>query len=904
VSLTEYRRKRQFARTREPEPRSDRTGKALKGGDRPIFVVQLHHASRRHYDFRLQVGGALKSWAVPKGPSYDPTVKRMAVEVEDHPLSYAKFEGAIPKGQYGGGHVALFDTGVWATPFDPEAQLAKGHLRFELFGRKLKGGWHLVRSGKPAKQPQWLLFKEPDAYASELEADDLLADVAAAPAADLKRSGSGKTAKKKLTTVEAKPRKRRIDWAKKAAALPHAKKKTLRNEAFAPQLAKLGDTPPEGEKWLHELKWDGYRLVVTMVGGKVRIWSRNAIEWTAKVPELAAAIGQLGLTSAALDGELIAGGGTQADFNLLQATLSGEQQGALVLVLFDLLHVDGIDIAGAPLADRKALLAQIMETPVPHLAFSSHIEGNGEEAYRLAGEREFEGIISKRSDAPYRHGRSDDWRKTKVLDSDEFAVVGYTPAKGSRTGFGSLLLARPEGRNGWRYTGRVGSGFSTQLIKELRAHIGSAGSPTPTVDLPDDVRKELRGATWFPPLFVVEAFVRGIGTSGLLRQPSLKTVRLDKDVRDLRDSDRAPARKTTKKETAMQTTTGTRKATVLREARQVAAKVAGKAALKAATKAPAKAAAKAVKAPAKAAKAPAKATRTRARAGEVPEFRLTSPTKVIFPDRHITKQQVADYYVAVLPHLLPEIQGRPLSVIRCPQGAGRACFFQKHHTAGLENVDLVKLKEESGVNANYLVVNDAAALMELVQFNSLEFHPWGSHADEPDIADRVVFDLDPGPGVPWKEVKAAAVHVRKRLEEIGLQSFLRTSGGKGLHVVVPLNPGSDWEIVKRFAKGVADALATAEPERFLSVSTLKLRPNKIFIDYLRNGRGATSVASYSLRARDGAPVAMPLDWKELAALKRPDAFTLENVPARLKRRKKDPWEGIGKVKQNLRKWAG
>jgi bifunctional non-homologous end joining protein LigD len=847
MSLVEYQRKRQFNKTKEPAP-----GKPLPEGKRAIFVVQLHHASRRHYDFRLQVGDALKSWAVPKGPSYDPSVKRMAVEVEDHPVSYATFQGEIPKGQYGGGHVALFDTGVWSSPYDVEAQLAKGHLRFELFGDKLKGGWHLVRSGKPAKQPQWLLFKEDDQYAGSVEADDLLADVTTPPEADAKRAGRGKADKKKQTTVAPKRKPRRIDWAKRAAKLGKAKKTTLKNEAFEPQLARLGERPPEGPQWLHEIKWDGYRLVTTIVDGNVRIWSRNAIEWTAKVPEIVAAIRQLGLKSGALDGELIAGKGTQQDFNLLQATLSGEQQGTLVYVLFDLLHIDGIAIDASPLLERKQLLTELLDDPPPHLALSTHIEGDGAAAYALASEQKFEGIISKRADQPYHPGRGDDWRKTKHLQSEEFAVVGYTPGKGNRGGFGSLLLARPDPVHGWSYAGRIGSGFNNEQIRELTKRIGKAGNPKPTVHVTEAVRKEIRGALWFEPMFVVEVIVRGTGGSGVLRQASLKAVRPDKDVTDLADSDRkastkAPAKRTTKKTAAQSTASG---------------------------------------------------------AAPAPPMRLSSPTKIIFPDSHITKQEVADYYMAVMDHLLPGIAGRPLSIIRCPEGAGKPCFFQKHHTPGLEHVSLVRLKEEAGNNANYLVAHDAAGVMELVQLNGLEFHPWGSHADNPDVADRVVFDLDPGPNVPWSEVKAAAVHVRTLLKQAGLETFLRTTGGKGLHVVLPLNPGCHWDIVKGFAKGFADALAKSEPQRFLAVSTLKLRPNKIFVDYLRNGRGATAVASYSLRARDRAPVAMPIAWSELKTLERGDAFTLKDVPARLKRRRKDPWADIDKVKQDLSQWAG
>ena len=824
MSLTEYRRKRRFDKTREPEP-----GTSAGELSRTIFVVQLHHASRRHYDFRLQVGDALKSWAVPKGPSFDPSVKRMAVEVEDHPLDYAGFEGEIPKGEYGGGHVAQFDSGVWATKHDAEAQLAKGHLRFELFGDKLKGGWHLVRSGKAARQPQWLLFKDDDGYASDIEADDLLADVTPAPEADLKRSGRGKDDKKKLTAPPA-PRRRKRNWAKLAEKLPAARKSKLKDEAFAPQLAKLGDAPPAGEQWLHEVKWDGYRLVATVVDGKVRLWSRNALEWTDKVPEIRGAIEQLGLKNAALDGELIAGAGTQADFNLLQATLSGEQQGMLTLVLFDLIHLEGFDLSSSPLEARKGLLEQLLDDPPAHLAYSSHIPGQGQAAYEVAASQKFEGIISKKAQGAYHHGRSEDWRKTKRIESDEFAVVGATPGKGAREGIGSLLLARPDAKHGWVYAGRVGTGFSGEQLRELEAHIGDAGGARPTVHVPGGARLDAKDAVWFAPMFVVEVFLRGISNTGVLRQASLKAIRLDKDPADLQESDQSAE--------------------------------------------------------------PA-----------LPPVKITSPAKVIYADRGITKGEVAEYYHAVMEHILPGVVDRPLSIIRCPNGADKACFFQKHHTPGLERVDLVKLKEEAGNNANYLVVRDEQGLMELVQLNGLEFHPWGSTAEDPDRANRVVFDLDPGPGVPFAEVKKAAQDVRRLLAQMELESFLRTTGGKGLHVVVPLNPGCEWDLVKSFAGGFAEALAQTQPQRFLATSTLKLRPGKIFVDYLRNGRGATAVASYSLRAREGAPVAMPISWSELARLQSGHQFDIKEVPKRLKRRRKDPWDGIDRIRQDLSRWS-
>lgn len=866
MSLAEYRRKRAFDKTREPEP-----GKALPKGKRAIFVVQLHHASRRHYDFRLQVGDALKSWAVPKGPSYDPAVKRMAVEVEDHPLDYASFQGEIPKDQYGGGHVATFDTGVWASEGDPEAGLAKGHLRFELFGKKLKGGWHLVRSGKPARQPQWLLFKDKDEYAGSLEADDLLADVAPPPAEDLKRAGKGKTSRKKLTEVAVPSASTSKDWGLHAAKLTGAKKETLSAEAFAPQLAKLGESPPQGDQWLHEIKWDGYRIVSTVVKGKARLYSRNAIEWTSKVPEIAAALEALGLSQAALDGELIAGRGTKQDFNLLQGTLSGEKQGSLTLVLFDLLHLQGWDLRDAPLLERKALLGKLLAHPPAHVSFSSHIAGSGDEAYRLAADQHFEGIISKRADRAYHPGRSDDWRKTKSLASDEFAVVGYTAPKGSRTGFGSLLLARPDPQHGWSYAGRVGTGFSEELIRQIAQTLPDDAQRKPSVHVPPH-DTDLRSAKWFEPTSVVEVSYRGIGGHGLLRQPSLKALRPDKSPTDLADTDRGTAMPKAK------AAPKAKKDSTPKSGSRTHASVASKTAAK-----------------------PSMKTEPPSPGVEVADFRLTSPARVVFPDRGTTKQQVADYYQAIMPWLLPEIINRPLSIIRCPQGADRPCFFQKHHTSGLEHMDAVKLKEETGTQADYLVARDARAVMEMVQFNALEFHPWGSHAETPEHADRLVFDLDPGPGVPWAEVVAAARQIRKLLEDLELVSYVRTSGGKGLHVVVPLNPGCDWDVVKPFARGFAETMAAMEPLKFVATATKKFRDGKIFIDYLRNGRGATSVASFSLRAREGAPVAMPLRWEELGKVKRGAAFDIDTALKRMRRLKAHPWAGIEDVQQDLDK---
>jgi len=828
MSLYDYRRKRQFERT--PEPAAD--SRRRRGGQ-PIFVVQLHHASHRHYDFRLQVGNTLRSWAVPKGPSLDPAVKRLAAEVEDHPLDYARFEGDIPEGQYGAGHVAIFDHGVWSTDGDAEEQLAKGHLRFQLHGGKLKGGWHLVRSGRRRRQPEWLLFKARDAHAAKKEADDLLdaAPDAPAEAARPRKRGGGDAA-----------RTRRLLAA--AAKLPGARR-TRRAPAFhAPQLATLVEAAPAGEGWLHEAKWDGYRLIAQLGRDKVRLWSRNELEWTQRLPAIVQALQALGV-EAVLDGELVAGAGRQQDFGLLQATLSGERAAPLSYVLFDILQLGDVDVSGCRQDARKSLLAALLEQVAPPLVYSSHVAEDGAGALALALERGLEGIISKRAAAPYRSGRGDDWRKIKQRQSDEFAVVGFTAPKGSRSGLGALLLAAPEGRRGWRYAGRVGSGFNEPMLEELVRRLTPLARDTPSVALGPGVTG-LGKVQWVKPAMVVEVFHHGTGNLGLLRQASFKTIRADKSVAALRAAAPDPVR-----EKPM---------------------------------------------PGKREKKPQAAAATE-------EVALTSPSRVVYPDAGIRKQDVFAYYRTMLPWLLPEIAGRPLSVVRCPQGAERPCFFQKHLPTGMEHVGSVPIEEEDGASADYIVVHDEAALLELVQFNALEFHPWGAQAGAPDLADRIVFDLDPDTGVAWSRVVAAARWVRERLHELGLASFVRTSGGKGLHVVVPLRPACDWARVKAFARAFAESMAASDPLAYVATASKRQRKGRIFVDYLRNGRGATSVASFSLRARAGAPVAMPLRWEELGRVRRGDAYDIVSAPRRMARMKQHPWGDYDRIRQNLDKVA-
>lgn len=845
MSLAEYQRKRRFDRT--SEPKEDRVT-----GDRTVFVVQLHHASHRHYDFRLQIGGVLKSWAVPKGPSLDPSVKRLAVEVEDHPVSYADFEGDIPKGEYGGGNVRIFDRGIWSTDNDAEGQLAKGHLKFELFGQILQGGWHLVRSHRRSRQPEWLLFKQDDEFAAKREADDFL-DEQEYPVARPKSGQGGKqkadspggvknqaTARGKDTKIKSPARKssrstsgqssrstsdRSQVWEAQLDAFSKARRESLKAEPFTPQLCSPSDRAPKGDNWLHEVKWDGYRLLCTIADGIPRLWSRNGLDWTERLPDIARDMALLGLQDAAFDGELVVLDGVRSDFSALQATLSGEKHAPLSYLLFDLIHLNGLDLCEVALQDRKALLESVLQDAPLRLRYSSHLIGSGPQVFEQVTAEKLEGIISKRVDAPYHGGRSRSWQKIKMELSDEFAIAGFIEPQGSRVGIGSLLLAVPEGKTGWRLAGRVGTGMSDAMLRQLSSVLRPAAVAQPTVTV-DGIDSDLRRAKWVKPQQVVEVFYRGHSSQGLLRHTAFKTLREDKTVADLRrrQTDEVHMEKNT--------------------------------------------------------------------------VEISSPDRLVYPEMKITKRDVADYYERITDWLLPQLQGRPLSVLRCPDGSQKACFFQKHHTAGMD-VSTVRLKEEQGGSQDYLMVKDKSDVMQLVQFNALEFHPWGAQADSPDDCDRLVFDLDPSEEVPWSRVKKAARQLHDLLEQLQLQSFLRTTGGKGLHVVVPLDPPVPWDEARHFARAFAESLAGAHPDKYIATASKKQRKGLIFVDYLRNGRGATSVCSYSLRARPGAAVATPLRWDELGRIKSSDAFNIKNLPQRLARLAADPWEDMDSVRQGL-----
>ncbi|AWH19766.1 DNA ligase D [Stenotrophomonas sp. ZAC14D2_NAIMI4_6] len=814
MSLHQYRRKRRLGGGSGQTPEPDDAPAAGNPKRRPQFVIQLHHASSRHYDFRLEMDGVLKSWAVPKGPSLRVGEKRLAVEVEDHPLSYAGFEGNIPEGHYGAGHVQVFDHGSWACEGDPLQALADGKIDFVLHGQRLAGGWKLVRTAMKGRQVQWLLIKRDDAQARDAEADDLLQEA----------TPSRAVARTRGTTPTA-PRKADARWHARALKLAGARDHAY-PRGFKPQLTDHRDSAPDGERWLHEIKWDGYRLLADLHEGEVKLRSRNGLDWTADFPEVTQAVRALPVRDARLDGELVVlDAQGRSDFAALQRVIDGSSKQPLRYIVFDLPGVAGVDISRAPLVERKALLKQLIGTEPGTLAFSEHVLDHGPAVFAASGDAGFEGIVSKQVDAPYVNTRARSWVKVKHEDSDEFVIVGHTAPKGSRVGFGSLLLATPDG-DGLRYVGRVGTGFDDASLKRLGSVLAPLAGKTPVLELPAHVPLRASSVRWVKPQVVAEVAFRGWGKEGLLRQASFKRLRSDKGKQDLGVAQPAAGRDDT-------------------------------------------------------------------------AVAISHPERVVYPRQKLRKGDVADYYRQMARWILPEIAARPLSLLRCPDGVGKACFFQKHHGPGLgDAVHAVPLQQKSG-REDYVYIDDARGLLQLVQMNTLELHPWGATVDDPEHPDRLVFDLDPGDGVSWAQVKTGARDVRDRLLQVGLQSFVRLSGGKGVHVVVPLQPKADWEQAKTFCEAFAQAMALEQPERYVATMSKAKRSGVIFIDWLRNTRGATSVCSWSLRARDSAGVAVPLRWDELARVSAADAFPMPKALARAKRLKADPWQGIERLQQVL-----
>ena len=835
MGLKTYRRKRDFSRTLEP-PGSltpERTGR--------LYIIQKHAARRLHYDFRLELNGVLLSWAVPKGPSLDPRDKRLAVHVEDHPVEYGDFEGTIPRGEYGGGTVLLWDRGRWTEEGDPVAGLRAGKLKFRLDGEKLQGGWTLVRMGRSSSEEgkeNWLLIKENDEKADPSGKRDILKERPESVAsgrsmeeirAARDREWTSNRASGNQGTGKKPAPGRKAELRLNPGSLPGARKSKL-PERLQPQLATLVEQVPKGEAWIHEIKYDGYRALCRIEKGKAQFFTREWKDWTARFRELAIAAVSLTADQALIDGEVVVlePDGTTS-FQSLQNVLSRGEHQRLAYYAFDLPHLDGYDLTRVSLLARKEALFKLLP-PAPEnspIRYSDHVVGEGETLLEHASQYGLEGIISKRIDRPYSSGRGRDWLKIKCLQSQEFVIGGFTEPSGSRKGLGALLLGVYDEDGTLRYAGRVGTGFTAQSLKKLRTRLSAIEQKQPPFANPP-TGADAQGSHWVKPALVAEVDFNEWTSDGVLRHPSFKGLREDKPARDVK-----------------------------REVARPSAKV--------------------------------PANRAPAGSDEVAGVSLTHPDRILYPGQGISKRQLALYYEEVADRILAYLAGRPLTLVRCPEGRDKECFYQKHaHEALDKSVQRVRLREGKGM-ATYIAINSVRGLISLVQMGTLEFHPWGSRTDRLEQPDRLIFDLDPDPTVSWKQVAHAAQALRMKLEDLGLAAFAKTTGGKGLHIVVPLVRRQGWDEVKEFCREFAETFVREAPELYTANMSKAKRRGKIFIDYLRNARGATAVAAYSTRARPGAPVSTPIDWDELAAL-RSDQYTLRNLGRRLAERGRDPWE--------------
>lgn len=810
AGLETYNAKRDFRQTAEPRGR-----KARKAGH--SFVIQKHAATRLHYDLRLEMDGVLKSWAVTRGPSFVAGEKRLAVHVEDHPLDYGDFEGTIPKGNYGAGAVIVWDRGTWIPEGDPQEGYAKGRLDFTLKGTKLAGQWHLVRM-RPKRgetRENWLLIKADDAAARAPDQPDILAE----------RPESLKTGR----TVEevakgegaAEPARPATPDRKRATRKKGAKTAPL-PEFVEPALATLKPAPPTGAKWLHEVKFDGYRLQARLDGQDVRLLTRSGLDWTDRFgPDIPDALRALPAKTALIDGEMVVEGNAGAsDFSALQADLSAGRTDRFVFYVFDLLHLDGQDLRDLTLIARKERLEELVDTTPGRLRYSGHFGESGAMVLRHACRLSLEGIISKEADAPYRSGRGKTWIKSKCSARQEFVIGGYVPSTTSDQLVGSLVMGVFED-GAFRHVGRVGTGFSAQVAKSLRTRLGKIE----TEDSPFDGKltaAERRNVRFVRPELVAEVEFRAWTADGRLRHAAFRGLREDKPAAEVVRETDPPGRPP----------------------------------------------------------APQKRRVT-----------LTHPDRLYWPDDGVTKEGLADYYADIWPRIAPYVVGRPLALLRCPSGIGGQRFFQKHAWKGM-NKHIVAVRDPKDKTGEPLVaINDLDGLIGLVQSAALEIHPWGSTLAEWERPDTLTMDLDPGDGVAWDAVTAAAREVAGRLRAAGLEVFVKTSGGKGLHVVAPLTPKAAWPAVKGFAKALAEAMAADAPDAYVATVAKARRKGRILIDYLRNQRGATAVAAYSTRARPGAAVSMPVDWDELDQIA-PDQFTVANAAARLAAQDRDPWEGF------------
>ena len=888
-----YRSIRDFKVTGEPSG-SRKTKFFFKTGGSLPFVIQKHAASHLHYDFRLGWNKVLKSWAVAKGPSYYPGDRRLAVQVEDHPWDYRDFEGIIPKGQYGGGTVMVWDTGIWEPQKgyeDVTGALRDGSLKFILKGKKLKGKWTLVRM-KPREgsrwgnngKPNWLLIKEHDDYERGKDAPAITDEAPNSAvtgrtmeqiaAAEDHIWNSNKTTEPAKAVASSAPRKiarattKFATVTKKRPSLTPALSKLPRESQpgfIPPQLALEATAPPEDDGWLHELKLDGYRIQARKSGSKVELLTRKGLDWTKRMPAVAQAVAALKVKSVTLDGEVVVlDKDGISSFAALQASFQHTESHPLTYFVFDLLHLDGRNPRDLPLRERKALLEKFLPRSGSALRLCEHIEGDALKIFRHACKLHAEGIISKRASAPYRSTRSSDWLKSKCLREQELVIGGYTLSSEGTDRIGSLLLGYYKNST-LIYAGRTGTGFTQQLKRSLLQKLAKLHTAKPAFEsVPTAARK---GAHWIKPKLVAQVRFATWTADNLVRQAAFLGLREDKAAAEVSRESATVAPRPKASHSARA---------------PIAAKVIAKSNEKANLK------------------ADRKSAKTATAKTDLTQVRLTHPDKILDPETGVTKQQLADYYVAIAPYMLPHITGRPLSLVRCPNGAGKPCFYQKHVTGTLPlGIGSVKVTtKKTGELEPYITLDTEEALASLAQLSALEVHPWGSRNDDLEHPDRLIFDFDPDESLPWTTLTGAVAEVRKRLKNLGLESFLKLTGGKGLHVVAPVEATLTWPEIKEFAHKLVLVMERDNPQLFLTKMTKAARTGKIFLDYLRNERGATAVAPFSPRARLSMPVSLPLPWSALKETRRP-VFHVHDFASWRSRLRNDPWKSMPTHRQRL-----
>ncbi|SFT48226.1 DNA ligase D [Paraburkholderia aspalathi] len=952
-----YSRKRRFGETPEPSgtaarKKAGRKSAARISNEALSYVIQEHDARRLHYDFRLELNGTLLSWAVPKGPSLDPSVKRLAVHVEDHPVEYGSFEGEIPPGNYGAGTVIVWDRGTWdpvGGAAEAEESYKAGKLKFRLFGEKLHGGWTLVRShmrGSGDKE-QWLLIKERDAEARDQNDYDVLkecpgsvlegsgsagkrakatrtatktaaseftrqsasktgartairaartANVASAKATVSNSNITGRNRAKASSSSRPDPKKtdivstRSIQSLRELAASPSIEGavKAALPATFKPQLATLVDAAPPGDEWAYEIKFDGYRVLTRIDRNAktrtLKVFTRAGNDWTAKFGKQVKAFERLDIESAWLDGEaVVLDDNGVPSFQALQNAFDADRPQDIVIYLFDVPFLNGYDLRGVPLEQRRAILRALLEGTDGHddsvLRFSNDFAFSADDLLKSACDMALEGIIGKRRDSGYTSGRSSAWIKLKCRRRQEFVIGGYSEPAGSRAAFGALLLGIYDDKGKLQYAGRVGTGFDAALLRSLKKELDAhATSRMPFASTPRE--RSRTPVHWVEPVLVCECNFAEWTSEGIVRQASFVSLRNDKPARQV-------VREASRKGADVQEQTDTASDTVAkkRTTKKNAASAASESAKKGAAKTPAT-------------KTTAAKSKTAATPAEVAGVRVSHPDRVIDKSTGTRKIDLVRYYESVADWMLPHLQDRPVSLVRAPEDIGGELFFQKHS----QKLSIPNVTQHPGLDPGHpplITVDTLKALVGAAQMGTIEFHTWNAVVSNIEKPDRMVFDLDPDASLGWERMIEAAQLTRSLLEELGLTSFCKTSGGKGFHVVVPLAKHAGWDEVKTFSQAVAQRMATTLPKYFSAKMGAQNRKQKIFVDYLRNNRGSSTVAAFSARARPGLGVSVPLSWDEVATTTNGDQWTIENVHERLADLKRDPWANYAKTRQRI-----